>query len=466
MFNDYLKNKILDDYTDKLDISDCDMEKLNQTYQTVADWLKKGDELSEFDIHIYSQGSVGLGTVVKPVGRDDFDVDAVCQLDNTATCLKAEGLKQLVGDRLKENKSLDYHLDEEGKRCWTLIYNDYHLDVLPSVDTDDDYILATNKDENGAYSYVRTNPLGYRKWFLNIANKYNRMLFDNAKIDKLPEYVHKTPLQKAVQLLKQHRNMMFKGDKDKPISIIITTLCALTYEKGSNVFEALEEFINDYAKHIHRDQKGYLIENPTVRGENFAEKWNSNPTKKAAFDKWIDQFKEVFSKLMNSKSIDDFLQTGKEMFGSSFVQSAKETLNIRDYNNSPKSIYQSISYLIEEPFSYCQKARNFSLQVTVKGSNGGADVIYKQGTPRIPKERDLEFVTIGAPSGRTYWQVVNTGLEAFDDYGLRGEWHEDNHSIHTEKTLYSGKHFIRCAVVNDDQCVGMSNWLEINIGER
>lgn len=465
MFNVQLKNQILDDYTDKLDISDSDKERLEQTYERVADWLKKGDELSKLDIHIFSQGSVGLGTVIKPVGRDDYDVDAVCKFDKKDICLGAEKLKQLVGDRLKENKSLDYHLDEEGKRCWTLIYKDYHIDVLPSVATNDDYILATNKDEDDVYTYVRTNPEGYKKWFLSVANRYNRMLLDSAKIDKLPEYIHKTPLQKAVQLLKQHRNVMFKGDKDKPISIIITTLCAMTYEKGSNIFEALEEFITGYGKYITSNQNGYLIENPTVHGENFAEKWNSNPEKKDAFDKWIELFKEDFVKLMNSVSIDDFLKTGERMFGSSFIQSAKETLNIREYINSPKSISQSVSYLTKEPFSCCQQTINFSLQVTVKGSRGLTDEIYRQGTPKISKNRDLEFVTMGAPRGKTYWQVVNTGKEAFDAYGLRGEWHEDNDSIHTESTLYSGKHFIRCAVVNNNQCVGMSNWLEINIGE-
>ena len=76
----------------------------------------------------------------------------------------------MVGEGLKNNRNLNYHLDEEGKRCWTLIYKNYHLDILPAVNNpNQDYIYGTNKDANGNYTYIKTSPKKYQEWFLSIA---------------------------------------------------------------------------------------------------------------------------------------------------------------------------------------------------------------------------------------------------------------------------------------------------------
>jgi hypothetical protein len=64
------------------------------------------------------------------------------------------------------------------------------------------------------------------------------------KIDELPLYRWKTPLQRAVQILKRHRDVMFeKNPNAKPISIIITTLAALCYSGESDISSTLQNII-------------------------------------------------------------------------------------------------------------------------------------------------------------------------------------------------------------------------------
>lgn len=58
----------------------------------------------ELDINIYPQGSLSLGTMVRPIKDDnegDYDVDLVCLLKN-GQHLTPEEMKSIVGQRLSE----------------------------------------------------------------------------------------------------------------------------------------------------------------------------------------------------------------------------------------------------------------------------------------------------------------------------------------------------------------------------
>lgn len=60
----------------------------------------------------------------------------------------------------------------------------------------------------------------------------------------VPKYQsNKTPLQRAVQILKRHRDIMFAGDEDKPVSIIITTLAAKAYQEKVRLPKPCKRFL-------------------------------------------------------------------------------------------------------------------------------------------------------------------------------------------------------------------------------
>ena len=62
-------------------------QRLNELFNYLADEIKvppskyrDDSELSDFDPTIYPQGSFALGTAVRPLGEDQYDVDSVCLL--------------------------------------------------------------------------------------------------------------------------------------------------------------------------------------------------------------------------------------------------------------------------------------------------------------------------------------------------------------------------------------------------
>lgn len=60
----------------------------------------------------------------------------------------------------------------------------------------------------------------------------------------------------------------------------------------------------------------YWIDNPTVRGENFAEKWNHKPERREAFYQWHRQCEQFFSKFNENMGQHVLFASLEEGFGS------------------------------------------------------------------------------------------------------------------------------------------------------
>ena len=199
---------------EELDLTESQENAIEKAYNAVADWLNRNDsKLKKYNIHIYPQGSMKLGTVVKPLSRDDYDVDMVCLLRQNTYGLQPEDVKKVVGDRLKESDTYKRMLQPEGKRCWTLEYAEslnFHMDLLPAIPNGGEAIKATHK-ESVRYIFIPTNPHGYAEWF---KKRMQRPIAFNERgnIENIPDYPRKTPLQKVIQLLKRHRDVMFNNN--------------------------------------------------------------------------------------------------------------------------------------------------------------------------------------------------------------------------------------------------------------
>ena len=63
---------------EKLQLNSEMKENVSKKYDEVYEVLNKNTDIEG---NIYAQGSYALQTTVKPLGRDDFDLDAVVQLD-------------------------------------------------------------------------------------------------------------------------------------------------------------------------------------------------------------------------------------------------------------------------------------------------------------------------------------------------------------------------------------------------
>lgn len=280
-----------------LDLTPTDHEDAVQKYRAVGAWLSKsGSLLADSKPQIYPQGSMAIGTAVRPVGKDEFDLDLVCELQTGATKSPKE-LKNVIGQRLREHK-LYGGLLKEKNRCWRLAYSGkFHMDILPACpnpgSSQGTALLIPDKE---LAAWKETDPKGYAAWFSShsLRSASTRMEVQ-ADVETPPPPPHtstKTPLQLAVQILKRHRDLYFRGDEDAPISIIITTLAAEAYDGQASVLATLWHLLVHMPSLIKTDAAEYpVVRNPVNPRENFADKWRENPKKKQRFLDWIEAAK-------------------------------------------------------------------------------------------------------------------------------------------------------------------------------
>lgn len=349
-------NKYLQKLAENLDISDTMRDKAIDSYTAVGKWL--GDCTDDSAIKISPQGSFYLGTVIKPVDdRDEYDIDLVCLLKDKHSASEYE-IKSLVGNRLKEHGTYAKMIDKkEGKRCWTLHYDEFHMDILPSAPRDKIYsepyltgIRLTHKDAPGVYSPRYSNPYKYHDWFeqqMRVMVLLEKSAFaarNQVEISKVPLYKVKTPLQRAIQLLKRHRDIMYqnapKVQKDNaPISIIITTLAAHAYNNEASLIEALTSILDNMQNSIEVRNGEYWVENPSMPEENFAEKWNAEPDKQREFARWLAKAKQEIlvapSKVFGLHNISEAMEHsfGSNIVKKSFSDLGYETKDTRDAGN-------------------------------------------------------------------------------------------------------------------------------------
>ena len=353
--------KILLALGESLDISETQYNALVQSYGAVGKFLQGDPELSAYDPLVSPQGSLRLGTIIQPINEDDgMDVDLIFRLNEKAPEWTQKVLKDKVGARLKSSPRYSKMLDEEGKRCWTLLYRQdsdnlkecYHMDILPSVaskDYDEQMrrvlteafnlkkldsisIRITDKERLGYTTqtdikeWLKSNPDGYAIWFANRCkvrvSTRHLLTEDIIPIEKYNP--NKTPLQRIVQILKRHRDIMFDHNDKKPISIIITTLAAQAYQGESNILEGLVRVVIHMRDYITKDENGNdKVANPLNPDENYAEKWIKDLERKDNFYKWLEAVQNDLNAILSSKGT-VIWKTMDIPFGQLIVESANK----------------------------------------------------------------------------------------------------------------------------------------------
>ena len=501
-----LINKLLSELADELDITESQEGAVKKAYNSVADWLnEKGTIIAKHDVHIFPQGSMMYGTAIKPINEDDYDIDLVCEFTKNIESVTPEYVKKSVGFRLKENNNYKRMIDDEGRRCWTLQYSDnlnFHMDILPAIPFSERYrtsrnlydaynsitvskdlaLLATDKNKTtNEYSFIPTNPHGFAEWFKGrIQIKQPQLLFDS--VERLPSYPRKTVLQKSVQLLKRYRDVCFAEKDDlKPISMIITTLLAKCYNGETDVFDFICEAINKIPSLIEKNTFGeYIIRNPVMASENFADKWKEKPEKADAFFYWLKEANQDFKKLGNLELYSDIAVALKKMFAQKPVDRLMEHYKAnlqKEYSElieiKPIELIQleRISYRKSPPWAL-PKGYRVGIQALVSYDGGNNYKEFKSETI-LPKNVSLHFFPVLsiAPPYKVKWQITNTGNEAIEAGCPRGDKFESGELVRSgiacgkeESTAYTGKHYVQCFIIkNGNQCVGVSKPFIVNI---
>lgn len=341
---------------EELDLPESAYEKAQKRYEDLGEWFNRDNSLLNYNsVHIFPQGSFMLGTAIRPVEKDDeYDLDLVCKLREgiSKNSHTQKEIKELIGAELeayRKARGIQTRLDEK-HRCWCLEYKDnisFHLDIVPAIPADELkktqlYELINNTDienevaENASSSAISitdnrdsnyneissewniSNPEGYGLWFAKeMRTKGERTLLEKARVDQLPIHERKTPLQRCVQLLKRHRDIMFKENPDsKPISIIISTLAARAYTRELDIASALNNILKKMESMINSTTP--RVPNPVNPQEDFTDKWEMSEYKHLRlednFKIWLKQAQKDFRIITESRDASELNKTFEKKF--------------------------------------------------------------------------------------------------------------------------------------------------------
>jgi hypothetical protein len=332
-------------------------DKAVKRYEDLGEWFDRlGSLVKSYSPHISAQGSFALGTATYPLNRkEDYDLDLTCKLRSGISRASHTqfDLKELVRTELEEYRKarqIQEPLDEK-RRCWRLFYKDspgFHLDTVPGIPADEarrsvlmremraegvsegllgelsaDAIWITDNETPGyrhlTPDWLSSNPAGYVRWFRSRLSSMPLLEQLVAKVDDVPVYRRKTPLQKVIQLLKRHRDVMFERLPDsKPVSAIITTLAAKSYRPGEGLGQTLATILQ--ALDDFRRSDSDTVCNPVNPKENFADKWAmpecAEHFLKQNFHHWVEQ------------AVADFGAYARVSTGAQFVTEAGHSLRV------------------------------------------------------------------------------------------------------------------------------------------
>lgn len=337
------KDRILEALIAEIQLPDSAYDKAVKRYEDLGVWLNRDvSTIKQYSPRISPQGSFALGTATYPLNtKEDYDLDLTCKLQDGVTrdSHTQFQVKDAVRHELEQYRlARNIHEDlQEKRRCWRLIYKDspgFHLDTVPSIPVDQPrrsvliqeirsqgmpehlldevagHAIWITDNRHPAYrvhssNWLSSNPSGYVRWFQSRLMGPALLIEAQAKVDDMPIYRRKTPLQQSIQLLKRHRDVMFERfPASKPISAIITTIAARNYSAGESLAQTMATILNALDT-FRRSNSGEVL-NPVNPKENFADKWAMPEyavhNLKQSFYDWVEQVVADFTRYMQATS--------------------------------------------------------------------------------------------------------------------------------------------------------------------
>lgn len=371
--------------SNSLDITPSQYEDAESKYKAVGKWLSEGEyclidkKICLKNGEIYAQGSMKIGTVVKPIEQEEFDIDLVFFIPNICkNTITPEELKKLIGDRLKSENSRYKDKVTPTNRGWCVKYaNKFHLDITPSLDKiDEPYNNSELVADKKLKIYMSSNPKDYAEWVdksaLQIPKiRLTQSLFksdifmmdsifvakeSSATVTELPSHTPtKLLLKRFIQIFKRHRSEVYKNKgneekKHKPSSIIITTLATKAYLycierfEYDNEYDLMLDVLKFMPNFIIKIENIIWVKNPTVLDENFAEKWNDKPIRKRYFYDWHKNCIEFFNKFHPDMGQDILFESLEYGFGKDATQIIRDEY-IQELDNNRKNGFLSTTGL-------------------------------------------------------------------------------------------------------------------------
>jgi hypothetical protein len=258
-------------------------ERAKSAYGAVTTWLGAPEsELAPFRPQMFPQGSTAIQTNNRPVGRNDHDVDLVCQL--MVTGWTPMRVYEAILRRLAAHGTYAPMIERKS-RCIRLNYEtDFHLDIIPAEPAP--LLLvpygahAVRIPDRERAAWTPSNPLGYIQWFRDQAESARMRLAKRAAAPMPPRLGpgDQTVLAMIVQLMKRYRDLEFAAPERAalaPRSIALTTLAATVYAGEQHPARALQQVATGMVDAVMAAWPARVaIPNPTNPGERFCDKFS------------------------------------------------------------------------------------------------------------------------------------------------------------------------------------------------
>lgn len=360
LFNNYnlQREELLARIAQELELNQDRINRMEKAYKAVSEVLEADKEFfQDLKIEVYAQGSKRIGTTVRPINGEDFDLDIVLHIyDPYYKHTPAEIFNSLV--RVLSNNETYKSMIQIKKRCVRINYkSDFHMDILPACMPNNSERQAIKIPEKTLSSWSSGNPKGFAEWFKRIAKSVKEsvlMRFSDSLIkaevetEDLPSELYtKTPLQRAVQLIKRYRDIYFEDKEAKVSSIVITTLCAYYYNGEDSIFETIDNVLmkikQSYTSSINKGYK-FKILNPVNPEEDFTDSWTDQH-----YQNFYDFIKNLYHEWQSLKR--PFDESGKDyikLFGEGvYKESLKSQFNGFSTISNDKLI-KAASLIIQE----------------------------------------------------------------------------------------------------------------------
>lgn len=303
-------------------------ENARTKYEAIAAWLAApGSNLLPYAPLIFPQGSFRIQTTVRPWRYDEYDLDLVCRLAiPLGLQVDPMWVYGLVEERLAANETYRTRL-ERYKRCLRIVYaGRFHLDITPARPDPSGVANHLVVPDRKLKAWKPSDPRGFATWF-NMRTLAGRRLALVKAAEPLPEKepAHgKPPLKRTVQLMKRHRDIVFRGADDAPRSIVLSTLAARHYAGEESIADALENVLVGIQRTLAACEPPLRVLNPTNPKENFADSWEGNPKEYYDFVDYIDRFLESVRALRAGRGLDVITSSMGKIFGDKVATNAVE----------------------------------------------------------------------------------------------------------------------------------------------
>jgi hypothetical protein len=362
LFTNYSSQRddILSRVAKSLQLDNTRRERMESAYEALSSIIHEDDGFfKDLEIDIYAQGSVPIGTTVKPWQGDEFDLDIVLHIKKPFHNFSPQEIYNALLKKL-ENDGRYSHMVQKKRRCIRLKYTgDFHMDILPGciiILTDEHNLKVPDRELR---TWADSNPKGYAEWFLNkannvtqgaVENRYRGLFSLKAKVEDLPEddFYKKKPLQTAVQLIKRYRDIYFQNNMELATSsVILTTIAATFYNGERSIFDTINNILSSIQSESGRlkmQSTRIRIYNPVNPNEDFTEKWDTEPALYHNFILFTKDFYEKWQALKTEFSIS--APTYEKLFGENIYKGAVKQQLEQFGSRSSDPLYKAASLII------------------------------------------------------------------------------------------------------------------------